>query len=113
MPSDCLFCGIVAGEIPADVVYSDDRVLAFRDIAPKAPTHVLVVPRRHLTDIRELAGDPAASDVVSGVAAVARELDLPYFTTIFNTGVESGQTVWHVHAHVLSGSGTVWAHASP
>ena len=110
---DCLFCKIVAGDIPADIVHSDDRVVAFRDIAPKAPVHVLVIPRAHVPDIRALAQDGAASaDLVAGIDAVAGKLDLPYFTTIFNTGAESGQTVRHVHAHILSGSGQVWAHGA-
>lgn len=108
---DCLFCRIVAGEIPAELVYSDDTVIAFRDISPKAPVHVLVVPRAHHRDVTELAEDPVASAaVLAGVAAVARQAGLPYFTTIFNTGAESGQSVFHVHAHVLSGSGVMWAH---
>lgn len=107
----CLFCRIVAGEIPAEVVYRDDRVLAFLDIAPKAPVHVLVIPRGHYDDITELGGDrAAAADLLAGVRAVARQLELPYFTTVFNTGAESGQTVQHVHAHILSGNGAVWAH---
>jgi histidine triad (HIT) family protein len=113
MATDCLFCRIVAGEIPADIVYRDESVLAFRDIAPKAPTHVLVIPCRHFADLRELSTDPTASaDLLAGVRAVADQLELDYFTTIFNTGAESGQTVLHVHAHVLSGSGQVWAHGS-
>jgi histidine triad (HIT) family protein len=103
----------VAGEIPADVIYQDDRVLAFRDIAPKAPTHVLVIPRGHFADIVELGAYGAASaDLLAGISAVASQLELPYFTTIFNTGAESGQTVLHVHAHLLSGSGAIWAHGS-
>ncbi|MCW2540671.1 MAG: Hit-family protein [Frankiales bacterium] len=111
MVADCLFCRIVAEEIPADVVYTDDRVIAFRDIMPKAPTHVLVIPREHIADITELgANREAAADVLNGVRAVSRQLELPYFTTIFNTGPESGQTVLHVHAHILSGSGQMWAH---
>ncbi|MDQ1733004.1 MAG: histidine triad family protein [Pseudonocardiales bacterium] len=110
--ADCLFCSIVAGRIPADLVYQDADVVAFNDIAPKAPVHVLVIPRRHFTDIRELAKDPAAAaSVLAGIDAVAGERGLEYFTTIFNTGAESGQTVLHVHAHVLSGSGQFWAHA--
>jgi histidine triad (HIT) family protein len=110
---DCLFCKIVAGEIPADVVYRDDRVLAFRDIAPKAPIHVLVIPHGHFADVVELGTDREASaDLLAGVSAVARQLELPYFTTVFNTGAESGQTVMHVHAHLLGGSGAIWAHGS-
>jgi histidine triad (HIT) family protein len=107
---DCLFCRIVAGDIPADLVYSDDKVVAFSDIAPKAPVHVLVVPRDHYRDVSELSHEPAAAAaVLAGVAAVAQKFDLPYFTTIFNTGAPSGQSVFHVHAHILSGSGQMWA----
>ncbi|MCW2523848.1 MAG: histidine triad nucleotide-binding protein [Frankiales bacterium] len=108
---DCPFCRIAAGEIPADVVYSDEQVLAFRDIAPKAPVHVLVIPRPHFADVRELGADPeSAAAVLAGVRAVAEALALPYFTTVFNTGAASGQTVLHAHAHVLSGNGVMWAH---
>ncbi len=111
MVADCLFCAIVAGSIPADVLWQDEHVLAFRDIAPKAPTHVLVVPKRHFDDVVGLSADAEASAaVLRGVATVAERLQLGYFTTIFNTGAESGQSVFHVHAHVLSGSGQVWAH---
>jgi histidine triad (HIT) family protein len=113
MEPDCLFCKIVAGQLPAGIVYSDDDVLAFNDIAPKAPVHVLVVPRLHVADIIELAKDPVAgAAVLNGVAQVAGKLGLNYFTTVFNTGAESGQSVFHAHAHVVSGSGQVWAHGA-
>ena len=113
MDADCLFCAIVAGQIPAETLYSNDAVIAFNDIAPKAPTHVLVIPRTHHRDIVALAADAEASAaLLAGVAAVADQLRLPYFTTIFNTGAESGQSVFHVHAHLLSGSGQVWAHGA-
>jgi histidine triad (HIT) family protein len=107
----CLFCRIVAGEVPADVVYRGPGVLAFRDIAPKAPVHVLVIPLGHYRDVVELGADGQASaDLLGGIRAVARHLELPYFTTVFNTGAESGQTVLHAHAHILSGNGVMWAH---
>ena len=113
MDTDCLFCLISAGEVPADVVYTNDEIMAFTDISPKAPTHILVIPRQHFANIRELAADPrAGAAVLAGIAAVAEQLNLPYFTTIFNTGAESGQSVMHVHAHILSGSGQIWAHNS-
>jgi histidine triad (HIT) family protein len=105
----CLFCKIVAGDVPSDVVYEDDDVVSFRDAHPKAPTHVLVVPRKHLADIAELSNDPdTAAAVVAGIGAVAEKLGLPYFRTVFNTGAGSGQTVFHVHAHVLSGRSLTW-----
>jgi histidine triad (HIT) family protein len=104
---DCLFCRIASGEIAADVVYETDRTLAFRDIAPKAPVHVLVIPREHYVDLATLAeADRAlAGDLLAAVAAVARAeglLDGGY-RTIFNTGWRGGQEVLHVHAHVLGG----------
>jgi histidine triad (HIT) family protein len=109
MGADCLFCQIVAGEIPAKVVHDDDAVLAFEDVNPKAPTHVLVIPKRHLANIAELGSDPeTAAAVVASVAKVASELGLDSYRTVFNTGSGAGQTVFHVHAHVLGGRGMSW-----
>ncbi|HEX8306382.1 MAG TPA: histidine triad nucleotide-binding protein [Jatrophihabitans sp.] len=106
---DCLFCKIVAGEIPATVVLDGDGWLAFEDIDPKAPVHVLVVPKRHLADIGELGTDPAAAaSLVAGIGAVARELGLSAYRTVFNTGAEAGQSVFHTHAHVLGGRNLSW-----
>jgi len=106
---DCLFCKIVAGDIPAKIVFENDHVLSFVDVNPKAPTHVLVIPKAHFADIRALGADPAAaSALVAGVGAVAAELGLPYYRTVLNTGSGAGQTVFHVHAHVLSGRTLTW-----
>jgi len=106
---DCLFCKIVAGEIPATVVAQDEHWLAFEDIDPKAPVHVLVVPKRHLADVGELGSDPqAAAAVLAGVGAVARQLGLSAYRTVFNTGAEAGQSVFHAHAHVLGGRNLTW-----
>jgi histidine triad (HIT) family protein len=106
---DCLFCKIVAGEIPATVVLDDADWLAFEDIDPKAPVHVLVVPKRHLADIGELGADSAvASALVAGIAQVARQLGLSAYRTVFNTGAGAGQSVFHVHAHVLAGRNLTW-----
>src|SRR3954453_6461995 len=109
MASDCLFCGIVAGDIPATVVYSDESVVAFQDLNPQAPSHVLVIPREHFTDIADLARDPkAAAALVSGIRAFPSEAGLSEFRTVFNTGAAAGQTVFHVHAHVLAGRAFGW-----
>jgi len=106
---DCLFCRIVAGEIPATVVHESEQVLAFQDVNPQAPVHVLVIPKRHVPHIGELGADPeAAALVLAGIRAVAEELDLQSYRTVFNTGGESGQTVFHVHAHVLAGRSFGW-----
>jgi histidine triad (HIT) family protein len=104
--NDCLFCRIVAGEIPATVVHETATTLAFRDIDPKAPVHVLVIPKAHHPDVLALAGDPqAAADVLATAAAVATAEGVigDGFRLIFNTGGHGGQEVFHVHAHVLGG----------
>jgi histidine triad (HIT) family protein len=109
--SDCLFCRIVAGEIPATVVLDTDRVLAFRDITPQAPTHVVVIPKAHHADIAALtAADPGlAGDLMAATTAVANldGLDDGY-RVVLNTGRDGGQTVFHVHAHVLGGRWLGW-----
>ncbi|MET8148717.1 histidine triad nucleotide-binding protein [Actinoplanes sp. NPDC049668] len=107
MDNDCLFCRIVAGEIPATVVHETDTTLAFRDIDPKAPVHVLVIPKAHHGDVAAVANaDPrAAADVLAAAAAVAEAEGLlaDGFRLIFNSGANGGQEVFHVHAHVLGG----------
>ena len=108
---DCLFCRIVAGEVPATVVHETPRTLAFRDVTPQAPTHVLVVPREHHADMAALtAADPAlAAEVLAAAVAVAgaEGLDGGY-RLVVNTGPDAGQTVFHLHVHVLGGRGLGW-----
>lgn len=109
--SDCLFCRIVAGDIPADIVLRTDEVVAFRDIAPQAPVHVLVIPVDHHANMADLsATDPAlASTLLQGVAQVAEQEGLAgQYRVVFNTGAQSGQSVFHVHAHVLGGRDMTW-----
>jgi histidine triad (HIT) family protein len=109
---DCLFCKIVSGDVPATVVRQSDRTVAFRDINPQAPTHVLVVPREHHATVADLASaDPdTLAEVVREAAAVAAAdgLDESGYRLVFNTGTGAGQTVFHVHAHVLGGRGLSW-----
>ncbi len=103
---DCLFCKIVSGEIPADVVHTDDEVIAFSDIAPRAPTHVLVIPRRHIPDVHALTD--ADGDLLANLFAVVRTvadsagLERGY-RVVTNVGPESGQSVFHLHFHLLGG----------
>lgn len=114
--SDCLFCGMAAGAVPADVVHETDRVLAFRDINPQAPTHVLVIPKEHHRNIGELAsGDPALlGEVVAAAHGVAEQEGLipddgePGYRVVANTGRQAGQSVFHVHLHVLGGRDLGW-----
>ena len=103
---DCLFCRIVAGEVPATVVLETERTLAFRDVGPQAPTHVLVVPREHHADVGACAdADPALlGEVMTTAVAVARAEGLDGgYRLVTNTGPDGGQSVHHLHVHVLGG----------
>ena len=108
---DCIFCKIVAGDIPADVVHETEHSLAFRDLEPQAPTHVLVIPRVHFPNAAELAaGDPAAvtrSTAAAGAVAAQEGLDAGY-RMVLNTGAAAHQTVFHAHLHVLGGRPMTW-----
>ena len=109
--ADCLFCGIVAGDIPADVVHETATTVAFRDIEPQAPTHVLVVPRRHEPDAASLAAVAPTElvDLVGAAAAVAEQEGLgDGYRLVFNTGAAAHQTVFHAHVHVLGGRSMGW-----
>lgn len=112
-PSDCVFCRIVAGDAPADVLARSDRALAIRDISPKAPVHALVIPREHHADVAQLAAaDPELlAELVSlGERVAAAEAD-GQFRLIFNTGPRASQTVFHVHGHVIAGAELGWSPA--
>ncbi|QTD98458.1 histidine triad nucleotide-binding protein [Streptomyces cyanogenus] len=108
--NDCLFCKIVTGEVPATIVRETETTVAFRDINPQAPTHILVIPKAHYENAAELAaGAPQlAADVLAETKAVADEEKLDSYRLVFNTGSGAGQTVWHAHAHVLGGRGLQW-----
>ena len=110
MPSDCLFCKIVGGELPADVVAETESVVAFRDLNPQAPLHVLVVPRQHLDDAASLAD--TVPDTVAELLLVARQVATgaghDSYRLVFNTGAEAGQTVFHAHLHLLAGRTLTW-----
>ena len=110
--AECLFCAIVVGDIPSTQVLETDRILAFRDIDPQAPTHVLIVPKAHYPDVAALAGADAALlgeviDAAQQVAAAEGVAEAGY-RVVFNTGVQAGQTVPHVHGHVLGGRTLTW-----
>ena len=110
--ASCLFCSIAAGEIPCTEVFADDGYLAFRDIDPKAPTHILVIPRRHVSSLDELAsGD---EDLMGGLvlraSAIARDEGLAEdgYRCVINCGEDGGQTVGHIHLHILGGRPMAW-----
>ncbi|MEU6035369.1 histidine triad nucleotide-binding protein [Actinomadura sp. NPDC047616] len=110
--TDCLFCKIVSGDVPAKVVRESARTVAFRDINPQAPTHVLVIPRDHHPSVADLAAaDPGLlAEVLSEAHQVAVDEGVAEtgYRVVFNTGPQAGQTVFHVHAHVLGGRGLNW-----
>ena len=107
---DCLFCAIVEGSVPADVVLTTDHVVAFRDINPVAPTHALVVPRDHHPDAAATAdADPAVvGRLVAAAAEVAARDGVQDYRLVFNTGADVGQSVFHTHLHVLGGRSMGW-----
>ena len=108
----CLFCRVIAGEIPSKRIYEDADLVAFEDINPQAPLHCLVVPRRHIATLNDLAaGDDAlVGSMVRRAAAIAKErgLDAGGYRTVFNCNSEAGQTVFHIHLHVLGGRRLGW-----
>ena len=110
--AECLFCRIVAGEIPGAIVYQDERLVAFKDINPQAPMHVLIVPRRHIATLNDLApGDDAlVGEMVRRAAALAAGHGYAQggYRTVFNCNADAGQTVFHIHLHVLGGRTLTW-----
>ena len=109
---DCLFCKIITRDIPASIVYEDDRVLAFNDINPQAPTHVLLVPKRHIASLNDLApgDDQIVGELARRAAAIAKERGIAAggYRMVFNTNRDAGQTVFHIHLHLLGGRSMQW-----
>jgi histidine triad (HIT) family protein len=110
MSSDCLFCRIVRHEIPATIVREDDRTLAFRDIDPKAPTHVLVIPKTHVASLNEATDAAMLGELLLVARDIARAegIESSGYRTVINTGAGAGQTVHHVHVHLLGGRNMKW-----
>ncbi len=106
----CLFCKIVRKEIPAKIVYESDTVLAFEDIAPAAPVHILIIPKKHIATVAELTGDEAtvSGDLIQAAAEIAQEKELDDFRVVVNCGEKAGQSVFHVHFHLLGGRDFSW-----
>jgi histidine triad (HIT) family protein len=108
----CLFCKIISREIPASIVYEDDRLIAFNDIKPQAPTHVLIVPKRHIDTLNALTDDDdeMVGELTRRAAAIAadRGISASGYRTVFNTNRDAGQTVSHIHLHLLGGRAMTW-----
>lgn len=109
---DCLFCGIAEGEMSADIVHEDDEVVAFRDINPQAPTHILIIPREHVASVDDLEGEHA--DLVGKLYLAARDLAREEgvaddgYRLVMNSGEGAGQSVFHLHLHLLGGRAMRW-----
>ena len=110
MALDCLFCKIGAGEIPSKLVYEDEQCFAFEDIAPRAPSHLLVCPREHVDSLSQVEARHEASlgHLLHVAAKLARERGLDSFRTVINAGAGAGQTVFHLHVHVMGGRPMTW-----
>jgi histidine triad (HIT) family protein len=110
--SDCIFCKIIAGEIPGDIVYQDDKVIAINDIDPKAPVHILIMPKEHISSLIEV--DDNNKDIVShsfmvaGELAKSRGIAEKGFRVVNNCGIEGGQSVGHIHFHLMGGRNMAW-----
>lgn len=112
MSDDCLFCKIIAGEIPSNKVYSDEDIYAFQDINPAAPQHILIIPKKHLTDISSANDEDEAllGKLLLKANQIAKDqcLDKNGFRYVINTGRDGGQTVFHLHLHILGGRALGW-----
>jgi histidine triad (HIT) family protein len=110
--SDCLFCRIIAGEIPGSLVHEEQDIVAFKDIKPQAPLHLLIVPRRHIATLNDLApaDDALIGAMVRRAAVLAKQHGYaePGYRTVLNCNRDAGQTVFHIHLHLLAGRGLGW-----
>ena len=110
--SECLFCKIVSGQISCDKLYENDKLVAFRDIDPKAPTHILVIPKKHIRSINELeiSDQNLAGEILLAAKEIAsiENIESSGYRTIFNTNSDGGQTVYHIHMHVMGGRQLHW-----
>jgi histidine triad (HIT) family protein len=110
--ADCLFCKIVRREVPGKIVFEDEQLLAFEDVNPQAPTHVLVIPKRHIESLNVLepSDDGIVGEIVRRAAAIAkgRGISAGGYRTVFNTNRDAGQTVFHIHLHLLGGRSMAW-----
>ncbi|AAO36529.1 histidine triad nucleotide-binding protein [Clostridium tetani] len=109
---DCIFCKIVKGDIPSEKVYEDELILAFKDISPSAPTHVLVIPKKHIKNLNELSDNDAKiiSHIYIKIKELAQQLDINEkgYRVVTNCGEQGGQTVEHIHFHLLGGRNLQW-----
>ncbi len=105
---DCIFCKIANKEIPADIVYEDANVIAFNDLNPQAPVHFLVIPKKHYESLNNIDSDEVFKNLFSAIPKITKKLGIEEYRTVVNTGESAGQTVFHIHVHVMAGREFKW-----
>ena len=105
---DCIFCKIANKEIPSNLIYEDEKVVAFHDLSPQAPVHFLVIPKKHYSSLNDIDSKEAFADIFSVVPKIAEKLGIKEYRTVVNTGESAGQSVFHVHVHVMAGREFKW-----
>ena len=108
MSTDCIFCKIAKKQINTDLIYEDEKVVAFNDLSPQAPIHFLVIPKKHYSSLNEIDSKEVFGDIFSVIPKIAKKLGIEEYRTIVNTGKSAGQTVFHIHVHVMSGRNFTW-----
>lgn len=108
MSSGCIFCKIANKEIDTNLIYEDDKVVAFNDLNPQAPVHFLVIPKKHYESLNEIDDKEVFADIFSAVPKIAERLGIKEYRTVVNTGKSAGQTVFHIHVHVTAGREFAW-----
>ena len=106
--NDCIFCKIVNGEIPSNFIYEDECTVAFNDLSPQAPVHVLVIPKKHYASLNELDDAKISAALFNAVREVTKKLGIKEYRTVINTGESAGQSVFHLHLHILAGRNLQW-----
>lgn len=106
--TDCIFCKIANKEIPSNLVYENENIVAFNDINPCAPVHILVIPKKHVESLNELEDKNLMAELLSGVKEVTKKLGIKDYRTVINTGKGAGQEVFHIHLHIISGRPLNW-----
>ncbi len=107
---DCIFCKIIDGEIPSDKVYEDETFLAFNDVNPQAPTHILIIPKKHIPKISDIteSDNELIGGLFTAAAKICKEKSLSDFRLVINNGEDAGQTVFHIHLHIIGGRSMEW-----
>lgn len=108
MNSDCIFCKIANKKIPSNFIYEDENVVAFNDLNPQAPVHFLVIPKNHYSSLNDVNDNKVFGDIFSVIPKITEKLGIKEYRTVVNTGASAGQTVFHIHVHVMAGREFTW-----